>query len=238
MAGTLVLQTAEILSGAVLAQIVNTGVGVIYVGYATSMDMRFGTYASGSMEVGIMGAAGAQIARYLKIPSSTFFPMTDSKIPDAQAAYEKHLQNLLCAMGGVNYIMPLGGLENEGAFSAAQIIIDDEVCSIIGKILEGISVDDERLAIELIKEVGPVPGNYLRQEHTRQHWQDEYLIPRVGVREGYEDWVAGGKQSALDNASAIAREILDTHEPNPLPQDVDRELARILETVEKEKLDA
>jgi trimethylamine--corrinoid protein Co-methyltransferase len=162
--------------------------------------------------------------------------MTDAKIPDSQAAYEKHLQNVLCAMGGVNYIMPLGGLENEGAFSAAQIVIDDEVCSIIGKILEGITIDDERLAIELIKEVGPVPGNYLRQEHTRQHWQDEYLIPRVGVREGYEAWVAGGKQSAVDRASTIAREIMETHEPNPLPEDVDRELAKILEAVEKEKL--
>jgi trimethylamine--corrinoid protein Co-methyltransferase len=236
MAGTLVQQTAEILGGTVLAQLVNTGIGVIYVGYATVMDMRFGTYASGTIEVGIMGAAAAQIARYLRIPSSTFFPMTDAKIPDSQAAYEKHLQNVLCAMGGVNYIMPLGGLENEGAFSAAQIVIDDEVCSIIGKILEGITIDDERLAIELIKEVGPVPGNYLRQEHTRQHWQDEYLIPRVGVREGYEAWVAGGEQSALERASTIAREIMETHEPNPLPENVDRELAKILEAVEKEKL--
>jgi trimethylamine--corrinoid protein Co-methyltransferase len=238
MAGTLVQQTAEILGGTVLAQLVNTGVGVIYVGYATSMDMRFGSYASGSIEVGMMGNAAGQIARHLKIPSSVFFPMTDAKIPDSQAAYEKHLQNLLCAMGGVNYVMPLGGLENEGAFSAAQMVMDDEVCAMIGNVLEGIRVDDERLAIDLIKEVGPVPGNYLRQEHTRQHWQDEYLIPRVSVRESYEAWVAGGKKSAIDRASEIAKEIMATHEPNPVPPDVDRELGKILEAVEKEKLGA
>ncbi len=236
MAGMLVQQTAEILSGTVLAQLVNPGIGVIFVGYATSMDMRFGTYASGSIEVGIMGAAAAQIARHLKIPSSVFFPMTDSKIPDSQASYEKHLQNLLCSMGGINYVMPLGGLENEGTFSAAQMVIDNEVCAMIGKVLEGIRVDDERLAIELIKEVGPVPGNYLREEHTRQHWQDEYLIPQVSVREGYEAWLAEGGKSAADRASEIAREIMDTHQPNPLPPEVDDELARILQAVEKEKL--
>lgn len=237
MAGTLVQQTAEILGGTVLAQLVNTGVGVIYVGYATSMDMRFGTYASGSIEVGIMGAASAQLARHLKIPSSVFSPMTDAKVPDSQAAYEKHLQNLLCALGGVNYIMPLGGLENEGTHSPAQIVMDNEVCAMIGKVLEGIRTDDERLAIELIKEVGPVPGNYLRQEHTRQHWQDEYLIPEVSVREGYEAWQAGGEKNALDRASEIARELMASHEPNPLPPDIDRELDKILLAVEKEKLE-
>ena len=236
MAGTLVMQTAEILGGTVLAQLVRPGIGVIYTGYATVMDMRLGTYASGAIEVGIMGAADAQIARHLGIPSSTFFPMTDSKTPDAQAAYEKHLQNLLCALGGVNYIMPLGGLENEGAFSPAQIVIDNEVCAMIGKVLEGIKVDDERLALDLIHEVGPVPGNFLGKEHTRVHWRDEYLIPKVSVREGFDAWRAGGSKGAVERASEIAREIMESHEAPRLPPEVDRELDRILAAVEREKM--
>jgi trimethylamine--corrinoid protein Co-methyltransferase len=236
MAGTLVMQTAEILGGTVLAQLVRPGIGVIYTGYSTVMDMRLGTYASGAIEVGIMGAADAQIARHLGIPSSTFFPMTDSKTPDSQAAYEKHLQNLLCALGGVNYIMPLGGLENEGAFSPAQIVIDDEVCAMIGKVLEGIRVDDERLAIDLIHEVGPVPGNFLGKEHTRHHWRDEYLIPKVSAREGFDAWVAGGSRGAMERASEIAQEIMSKHEAPRLPPEVDRELDRILAAVEREKV--
>lgn len=236
MAGTLVMQTAEILGGTVFAQLVKPGIGVIYTGYSTVMDMRLGTYASGAIEVGIMGAASAQIARYLGVPSSVFFPMTDAKTPDPQAAYEKHLQNLLCALGGVNYIMPLGGLENEGTFSPAQIVIDNEVCAMIGKVLEGIVVDEERLAIELIHEVGPVPGNFLSQEHTRSHWRDEYLIPEVSVREGYDAWVAGGSKGAVERAADIARDIMQNHEINPLPPEVDRELDRILSNLEREKL--
>lgn len=236
MAATLVVQTAEILGGTVLAQLVKPGVGVIYTGYSTVMDMRLGTYASGAIEVGIMGAASAQIARYYDIPSSVFFPMTDAKTPDPQAAYEKHLQNLLCALGGVNYIMPIGGLENEGTFSPAQAVVDNEVCAMIGKVLEGIKVDEERLAIELIHEVGPVPGNFLAKEHTRKHWRDEYIIPQVSVREGYEAWVSGGSKGAVERAEAIAQEIMETHEINPLPPEVDRELDRILINAEKEKL--
>lgn len=236
MAGTLVLQTAEILAGNVLGQLVKPGIGGIYVAYATPMDMRFGTMASGSIDVGIMAVASAQIARYLEMPSAVFFPMTDAKIPDPQASYERHLQALLCAQAGINHIMALGGLENEGAFSPEQTVIDNEVCAMIGKVLEGIRVDEERLAIDLINEVGPIPGNYLRQEHTRSFWQEDYLIPEVSVREGYDAWIAGGRKSVLDKASEIANNVMANHKHNPLPKEVDQELDRILKAVEAEKL--
>jgi trimethylamine--corrinoid protein Co-methyltransferase len=236
MAGTLVLQTAEILGGNVLGQLVKQGVGAIYVAYATPMDMRFGTMASGSIDVGIMAEASAQLAMHLGMPSAVFFPMTDAKLPDAQASYERHLQALLCAQAGINHIMALGGLENEGAFSPEQMVIDNEVCGMIGKVLEGIRVDEERLAIELIKEVGPIPVNYLRQEHTRRHWKEDYFIPQVSVREGYDAWIAGGKKGVLERASEIAHNVMENHQPNPLPVEVDRELDKILMAVEAEKL--
>jgi len=236
MAGTLVLQTAEILGGHVLGQLVRPGNGAIYVGYATPMDMRLGTMASGSIDVGIMGAASGQIARYLGMPSAVFFPMTDAKLPDAQASYERHLQALLCAQAGVNHIMALGGLENEGAFSPEQMVIDNEVCGMIGKVLEGIRVDDERLAVDLIKEVGPIPGNYLGKEHTRRHWKEDYFLPKVSVREGYDAWLAGGSKGVLERAAEIASRLMATHQVAPLSPEVDRELDRILAAVEAEKL--
>jgi trimethylamine--corrinoid protein Co-methyltransferase len=236
MAGTLVLQNAEILGGTVLAQLANPGCGVMYMGYSTPMDMRFGTMASGSAEVGIMAVATAQLARFYGMPSGVFYPMTDAKVPDPQAVYEKHLQTVLCATAGVNYIMPLGGLDNEGTHSPAQMVIDNEVCKMVGKVLEGINVDEERLAIDLIKEVGPVPGNYLKTEHTRQHWQEEYVIPEVGVREDYNTWVLGGSKGVVERATEVARHLMDTHEPNPLPAEADKELAKILIAAEKEKI--
>jgi trimethylamine---corrinoid protein Co-methyltransferase len=236
MAGTLVLQTAEILGGLVLGQAVRPGLGAIYVGYATPMDMRLGTMASGSIDVGIMGAASGQIARYLGMPSAVFFPMTDAKLPDAQASYERHLQALLCAQAGVNHIMALGGLDNEGAFSPEQMVIDNEVCGMITKVLDGIRVDDVRLAIDVIKEVGPIPGNYLGKEHTRRHWKEDYFLPKVSVRETYDAWVAAGSKGALERAAEIAARVMATHQVKPLPPEVDRELDRILAAAEAEKL--
>lgn len=236
MAGTLVLQNAEILGGLVLAQLANPGCGVMYMGYSTPMDMRFGTMASGAVEVGIMAVATAQLARFYDVPSGVFFPMTDAKLPDNQAIYEKHLQTYLCATAGVNYIMPLGGLDNEGTHSPVQMVIDNEVCKMVGKVLEGIKVDEEHLAIELIKEVGPVPGNFLKTEHTRQHWQEEYIIPEVSVREEYNAWILGGRKGVVERATEIARHLLETHEPNYLTPEADRELEKILVAAEKEKI--
>ena len=236
MAGTLILQNAEILAGTVLAQVANPGIGVLYTAYATPMDMRYGTMASGSIDVGVMAVGAAQIARRYGMPSGVFFPMTDSKVPDAQASYEKHLQTLLCAMAGIHYIMPLGGLENESAFSPAQLVLDNEVCQMVGKVLEGIRVDDERMAVDLIKEVGPVPGNYLRKEHTRQHWREGYLVPELSVRESYEAWVEGGSKTALDLATEKAIHLMKSHQPRPLPAEADEAIAEILKEAESVKL--
>ena len=238
MAGTLVLQNTEILGGIVLAQMANPGCGVLYTGYSTPMDMRYGTMASGAAEVGIMAVGTAQLARYYGMPSGVFYPMTDAKTPDPQAVFEKHLQTYLCATAGVNYIMPLGGLDNEGTHSPTQMVIDNEVCKMVGKVLEGIKVDREHLAIDLIKQVGPVPGNYLRTEHTRGHWQEEYLLSDVVVREEYNAWVLGGEKGILERAAEVAIHLMDTHEPNPLPPEADKELGKILLAAEKEKIGA
>ena len=234
MAGTLVLQNAEILGGTVLAQLARPGIGVMYMGYSTPMDMRYGTMASGAIDVGIMAVGTAQLARYYGMPSGVFFPMTDAKTPDPQAAFEKHLQTLLCALAGIHYIMPLGGLDNEGTHSPTQMVIDNEVCKMVGKVLEGIRVDEERLAVDLIKKVGPVPGNFLKTEHTRQHWQEEYILPEVSVREGYDAWNLSGSKGVVARAAETARRLMETHIPNPLPPQADRELANILRTAENE----
>lgn len=236
MAGTLVLQNAEILGGSVLAQLASPGCGVMYMGYSTPLDMRFGTMASGAVEVGIMAVATAQLARYYGMPSGVFYPMTDAKTPDPQAAFEKHLQTYLCATAGVNYIMPLGGLDNEGSHSPVQMIIDNEVCRMVGKVLEGIKVDDDHLAIDLIKQVGPAPGNYLKTMHTRTHWKEEYLLSDVIVRENYKAWGLEGSKGIVDRAAVVARHLMDTHEPNPLSPEMDRELGKILQAAEKAKL--
>lgn len=235
LAGALVLENVEVLAGVVLAQLVSPGVGVLVQAYATPLDMRYGTMASGAVEVGMMAVGMAQVWRRYNLPTGVFFPMTDSKVPDEQAAYEKCMQLLLCSLAGINYIMPCGGLDDEGIQSAAQLLIDSEMCGMVGRILDGINVTDETLAIELIKQVGPIPGNYLKTEHTRKWWRKDQYQPSLSSRQPYGKWVSMGSKDVVARATERAREIIKTHRPPPLAEDLNNELSRILKLAAEAK---
>lgn len=235
VAGSLLLQNAEILAGLVLAQLVNPGIGVLYTDYFTPMDMRYGTMASGAIEVGFGAVATAQMARRYRLPSGIWAPMTDAKIPDAQSSYEKTAQIMLCALAGLNFSIPIGGHENESAHSLEQIMIDHEVCAMVGRYLDGVKVDKTTMAVDLIREVGPIPGNYLTKKHTLKWWPREYLIPPLSNKEPFDRWEKGGSRDTATVARERAQEIIRTHKGPDLDPGVDREIARILEEVEKEK---
>ncbi|MEM3522871.1 MAG: trimethylamine methyltransferase family protein, partial [Candidatus Bathyarchaeia archaeon] len=235
LAGALLLENAEVLAGLVLAQLIKPNIGILLQAYATPLDMRYGTMSSGAVEVGIMAVGIAQVWRSYGVPTGVFFPMTDSKLPDEQAAYEKYLQLLLCALAGINYIMPCGGLENEESQSIAQIVIDNEVCGMVGRILDGIKVNEETLAIDLIKEVGPIPGNYLKKQHTRDWWKKERYLSKLSTREPYEKWLSSGAKDVVKRALEIGKEIIKAHKPPGLSKELNEKLDEILKMAEKEK---
>ncbi len=111
--------------------------------------------------------------------------------------------------------------------------MDDDIAGWIGRFIEGVEVTDETLAIDLIEEVGPIPGHYLNREHTRKLWKKEQYIPKVADRTSYPEWIEKGKQDALELAKNKVKEILDTHVPTPLPKDQDKEIDKILEEARK-----
>ena len=88
---------------------------------------------------------------------------------------------------------------------------------------------DETLAINLIEQVGPIPGNFLTTEHTRKWWKIEQFIPRAADRESYPEWIKKGKKDALALAKERVEEILATHEPEPLTPEQDMAIDEILE---------
>jgi trimethylamine--corrinoid protein Co-methyltransferase len=235
MAGCLALGNAQTLVGILLAQLTNPGIGVAYACGPDVLDMRYATASVASSETAMLSVASAQLARYHGIPSFAILG-TDSKLLDSQAAYEKQLHTLLCAQAGTNIFLQVGIIDTEDIFSPVQTVIDHEICGMVGKVLEGIRVDEETMAIDLIKEIGPVPGNFLGTEHTRQHWRDETFLPTIGVRENYEAWVRGGSQGSVERAREKAIQLMKTHEPNPLPPEVEKEIAKILAAAEREKL--
>jgi trimethylamine--corrinoid protein Co-methyltransferase len=236
LAGTLVQQTAEQLAGATLLQLAVPGTPVMFGSYAHLMDMRTASPSIGSVEIGLLGAALAQMARFYGVPSQSSFPWTDSKALDEQAAFEKSMQLVLCGLAGTSLISNGGGLEAERLWSPVQVVIDNELNGMMGRILNGVRVTDETLAMNLIQDVGPLPGNFLKTHHTRTQWKSEQFVPRLADRLNYESWAQQGSKDVVVKAAESAKEIMRTHQVPPLTEEQDRELDWILQEAETEKL--
>lgn len=154
------------------------------------------------------------MAQYWKLPYYATAGMSDSKIPDAQAGYEKALTALTTALAGANYIHDAAGLLNfTMTASYEQYVIDNEIIGMVGRILSGIETDREHLAVEAIREVGP-GGNYMSHEHTLKFMRSEFYTPRVSDRNRFELWKEKGSLDARQRANRIAREILDRDAKN------------------------
>jgi trimethylamine--corrinoid protein Co-methyltransferase len=106
--------------------------------------------------------------------------------------------------------------------------MDDDVAGWIGRFIEGVCVNDETLAIDLINQVGPIPGHYLSTAHTRQWWQKEQYLPAVADLEAYPVWVKSGKRDTIALAKEKMEQILDDHKPIPLSPSEEQAIEEIL----------
>jgi trimethylamine--corrinoid protein Co-methyltransferase len=217
LAGSLVQLNAEQLSGVVLCQLVRPGTPVL-AGYIPGLaDMRSGGYVAGAVEFGMMQAAAAQLAHFYGLPIYCSGGMSDSKLPDAQAGYEKMATLLLAAMGGCNYIHhAFGMVTNMNAASLEQAVIDDEIVGMVMRALRGIESTDDSLALEAIGRVGP-GGHYLTDPHTLRFMRSEFYHPTLGDRQNRAAWEATGSLDTRQRAVAQLETLLQTHEPPGLP---------------------
>jgi trimethylamine--corrinoid protein Co-methyltransferase len=184
--------------------------------------MRSGGYLGGAVEFGMMQAAASQLAHFYGVPIYGSGGMSDSKLPDAQAGYEKMATLLLAAMGGCNYIHhAIGMVTNMSAASLEQAVLDDEIAGMVLRVLRGAEITDETLAVEAIARVGP-GGHYLMEDHTLRFMRSELFHPALADRQNRDAWEAAGKQDARTRAAARAEKLLQTHEPWGLPAAVDR----------------
>jgi trimethylamine--corrinoid protein Co-methyltransferase len=171
-------------------------------------------------------AAHVQMARYYKIPIFVGGWGACSKVPDAQAAYEKALSAYTYYLAGTDITSGPGLLENWTILSYEQLIIDYEMYTMMLDMLKGIKVDDDSMALDLIKQVGH-EGHFLGKKHTLDHFRQMWQ-PMVTDGQTYQNWKASGSKNAVDNARAKAKEILKKHTVTPLPDDVKKEFAAII----------
>ena len=164
----------------------------------------------------------AQMAQFYRLPIYNSAGMTDAKTPDVQAGFEKAMSVVLAALAGSNFVHHAAGmLENMNMVAAEQFVIDNEILGMTMRVLQGIEVNDETLALDVIDEVGP-GGHFLMSAHTIHHMRSEFYYPSTVVdRQGWEMWQQDGGRDAVERASEIARDILASHQPEPIDPSVD-----------------
>lgn len=231
IAGSLVLNNAELLSLIVLTQVVSPGHRCWAANYSQPLDMRTSQPILGAIEKGLCGMAFAQMWRHYGLPPLCMVS-SDAKVPDYQCAYEKTMSLVVQSLAGYNVLAAAGVVYDELMHSPIVTVMDCDIIGMIGRLLEGIKVSDETLAVDLIKQVGPIPGHYLNTAHTRKWWKNELFMPKLADRHSYPEWVSSGSKNIVQRAKERVAEILATHEPTPLPKDQEKAINEILKEAE------
>ena len=226
LAGTVAVGNAEILSGIVINQVLEPGRPCIYnLGFAHVMDMRTGIAVTGGPENCILAVAGAELARFYHLSSASWM-CTDALLPDAQAAAEKMLAAVTHLESGVNMVWGIGQLESEITLSPTQAVIDNEIVGLARHYTKGFEVNDETLALDLVRAVG-IAGSYLSSDHTLAHFREVLYQPDILCRLRRVHWQAQGMKDLVAVAREKAQEILASAQAPLLADDVLKELANI-----------
>jgi len=230
LAGNLAVGNAEVIAGLALLQIAFPGAPVFYAAAQTASDLRNGSYTGGGPEDFLFGAATNILADFYNVPLSMGAFATGAKEPNWQAGLEGGLSSFMASVVMSDMLLGCGFLHGSRIWSFAEMMMDCEIFSIVHKMMEGIVVNDETLAMDSIAAVGP-GGHYLGQKHTRKHMR-ELFMPQFMDRRPYTEW-ATKKDDARDWAIAKARKTLKEHQPDPLDQNISKEMDRIIKSVEK-----
>jgi trimethylamine--corrinoid protein Co-methyltransferase len=236
IAGSILQSNVEILSLVVISQLANPGAPLIHRNINMAMDMSTGTGLMGAMECAIGQVAVAQLVKSkYKIPVSSNGPMSDAKIADGQSQIERTILTFLSGLTGTDLLLAPGYIESLYSVDPVQLIIDDEIIGYLKRILRGIDVNDTTLAKDIIKSM-PSGGTYLTEMHTVENFRSEYHLPKIFNRDAREPWIESGSKDLNKRAQDQALHILETSQPEPLAQDIQKELEVIYTAITEQKM--
>lgn len=233
LSGTLVTQNAELLGGLTLCQIVRPGNAFIWNDYASVMDQQYGGFVSSGPEMAQLVAATAQLSRFYKLPQIGTAGATDSNTLDIRAGYEKALTILFTAMSGAEAIHGAVSGWVEGLLTTCleQIVVSNEICSFVSRLLRRFDTSSDGLALDVINEVGP-GGNFLANEHTYKYFKEEQWFPTLGQRIPSSQWQAAGANGVLDSAVEHVERILSNKPPSYISEDATGAIQEIIKKAE------
>jgi len=222
-AGSLALDYAGVLVGAVLSQLTQEGAPLVIPGMAPGqLDMltMISTYCEPER------GHAQSMAHFLGLPMFSLGGASESKTVDQQAAAEAALTLLVETLAGGHIIHDLGYLESGLTFSFVQLVICAEIVSWIKGFLKPIEVNAETLALDIVSEVGP-EGQFLHTDHTLKHFRERWY-PKLFDRMTYRSWVEKGGRNLVERAAERVEKILSEHKPEPLADEVKEKLRQIV----------
>jgi trimethylamine--corrinoid protein Co-methyltransferase len=233
LAGVLVQQTAEILAGVSLAQLVRPGAPVVVGGTSAILDMRTGCLAMGAPEVARISSATIQMAKFYNLPARSGCAVTDAHVPNVQAGFESALNLYVALQNGSNFVLHAAGvLGAYNAMSFEKFIMDEEICSHILEVFKPVTITDESIDLDLIKEVG-IGGNYLAHPKTYEQCRTAFHLSNLMNRDGFYGWQENGTRHINDRATEIVNERLSQY----VKPDIDPQLEKdLLAYVEKRNM--
>ena len=204
LAGLLTMNNAECLSGLAMIQLLKPRHPVLYANSWTTTDMRSGAALVGSIETTICRIAGAQLARFYRVPCHTTAPNSDNHAHDEQNAWEKTFSLMASVGAGNDLIVNCGMFATGMTCSDEQLLMDAEIAAMCRRLAAGIEVTSDSIAADLIKRIGPRGESYLTQEHTLARLRSgEYFMTDLAVRGPRASWDAAGAKDTY----ALARDL-------------------------------
>jgi len=232
-AGNIAQKMAEYLSGDVILQLLNKGMAVLWVNVHESFDQRTGMVNLASHGDFLQACAMGQIEKYIDVP--VLSPVSpDSHMLDMQEAYELGFTLLPQMLGGSRAIV-VHGLDTTRACNNELLLLLDDMVIAARRLLDGIDVNPDTLAADVIKNVcakvekGRRVGHFLDQRHTLT-WYEKEQRPRrdyVFEKHSREKWMELGGKTFIQRAHDRVQEILRTHKPEPLPKEIEEKIMEI-----------
>lgn len=232
LAGSIAQLIAEGLMSVILIQLKNPGAPCFLSGNLNIFDMRTTLMSIAAPEMSLGIGAQAEVARSMGLPTWGLAGSTDSKLLDAQAGMESMFSIITQGLAGLNLIHDVGYMDMAMVCSLEMLVMGDEACGMAKHFLKGIKIDEQTLGLDVIQKVGP-GGSFIQERHTFNHFRKELWMPSLLTREHYISWLDKGAKDMSTRVQDKIRKILDTHQVEPLPNDVIKIIKDIKQKGEK-----
>jgi trimethylamine--corrinoid protein Co-methyltransferase len=229
LAGGLALGNAEVLSSLTIHQLKAPGAPFVYGMGLHHLDMQTTISVYGAPEFQLARAMVADMGRYYGLPTWGYAGCSDSPAMDAQAAADAAYQVRDALLMGANLVHDVGYLEGGLTTSPEMVVFTAEMIDMHRHFTQGVRLDDEALALDLVHAVGP-GGDFMSTDHTFAHFR-EYWFPSLFERRRYDDWMAGGGKRLADRLREKTLGLMEGHEPEPLADGVRDEIDYVLRTM-------